>query len=113
MKIDDYSFGRIVIAGKEYHGDVIVFHDHVRADWWRAEGHSLHREDLEEILAAKPHTLIIGCGAVGMLRIPAETKNLLDALNIHLIALRTSAACKEYNAHAEDAGVVGAFHLTC
>lgn len=113
MKIDDCSFGRIVIAGKEYHGDVIVFHDHVRPDWWRAEGHSLTREDLEEILASKPHTLIIGCGAVGMLRIPAETKEFIEGLNIHLIALRTAAACKEYNEHAVDAGVVGAFHLTC
>jgi len=113
MKIDDYSFGRIVIAGKEYHVDVIVFHDHVRSDWWRTEGHSLHREDLEEILAVKPHTLIIGCGAVGMLRVPEKIEELLAGLGINLVALRTGAAVENYNSRAADARVVGAFHLTC
>ncbi len=113
MKIDDYSFGRIVISGKEYHADVIVFHDHVRSGWWRMEGHSLHREDLEQILAAKPHTLIVGCGAVGMLRVPGEIKDYLAGLGINLIASRTGAAVKDYNSRADDARVVGAFHLTC
>jgi len=113
MKIDDYSFGRIAIGGREYRSDVIVFQDHVRPDWWRKEGHSLHREDLGEILAVKPHTLIIGCGAVGMLRVPGEIKAFLESQRIRLIALRTGAAIEEYNAHADDPNAVGAFHLTC
>jgi hypothetical protein len=113
MKIDDCGFGRIVIGGKEYRNDVIVFHNRVRSDWWRVEGHSLHRDDLEEILAAAPSTLILGRGAVGMMRVPASIESLLQERGITLVSLRTGAAVKEYNSHADDPGVVGAFHLTC
>jgi len=113
VKIDDYGFGRIVIGGREYRHDVIVFHDRVRSDWWRAEGHSLGREELDEILAASPSTLIVGRGAVGMMRVAADVEALLKERGISLIALRTGAAVKEYNKRSGDPGVVGAFHLTC
>jgi hypothetical protein len=113
MKIDDYSFGRIVIDGQEYRNDVIVFHSRVRSNWWRKSGHSLQGEDLNEIFAAKPTTLIVGRGAMGVLHIPPETKTLLNERGIKLVELKTPAACEEYNKHSEDAGVVGAFHLTC
>lgn len=113
MKIDKYRFGRIVIDGKKYTNDIIVFHDHVSSGWWRSNGHKLQREDLDEILAAKPTTLIVGCGAIGALRIPEETRRFLADNNVRLIDLRSGAACKEYNNHSSDPGVVGAFHLTC
>ncbi|MCX6354711.1 MAG: MTH938/NDUFAF3 family protein [Candidatus Aureabacteria bacterium] len=113
MKIGSYSFGRIVIEGMEYTGDVIVFHDRVKPHWWRKEGHSLHREDIEEIISLHPSTLIIGRGAMGVLRIPEEIRSLLKDLKIQLVDLRTAAACKEYNTHGDDPRVVGAFHLTC
>ena len=113
MKIDDYGFGRIVIDGKEYRNDVIVFHDRVRSNWWRKNGHSLCREDLKEILASSPRTLIVGRGAVGVMRIPEETKKFLGEMKIQLIDLKTGAAVKEYNNYANDPRAVGAFHLTC
>ena len=45
MKIDSYSFGRIVINGKTYTSDVIIFPDKVDASWWRKEGHLLQLAD--------------------------------------------------------------------
>lgn len=113
MKIDSYSFGRIVIGGEEHRSDVIVFHDRVKAGWWRVEGHSLHEEDLEEILAARPATLIIGRGAVGVMRVPKAIESLLAQRGIKLVACRTGAAVEEYNKHSGDPSVVGVFHLTC
>jgi hypothetical protein len=113
MKIDSYSFGRIVIGGREYTRDVIVFHDHVKPDWWRKEGHSLRREDIEEIISFAPSMLIVGRGAIGVLRIPDEVRSLLGDLKIRLVDLKTGAACEEYNTHGDDPRVVGAFHLTC
>lgn len=113
MKIDDYRFGRIVVGGTEYRADLVVFHDRVCPNWWRREGHRLHGGDLGEVLAAKPSTLIVGCGALGMLRIPEETRALLKGARIELVELSTAAACEEYNRHADEPLVVGAFHLTC
>jgi len=38
--IDGYSFGRIVVEGKEYTSDLIIYPDHIQGDWWREEGAS-------------------------------------------------------------------------
>ena len=42
--IESYRFGKIVINGKSYSSDVIIIGDHVKANWWRREGHRLHIE---------------------------------------------------------------------
>ena len=46
--IDSYSFGEIVINGKRYTSDVIIFSDSVDDNWWRKSGHLLHKDDLKE-----------------------------------------------------------------
>lgn len=113
MKIDSYEFGRIVVGGKAYTSDVIVFSDDVRANWWRKEGHSLHPEDLAEVVARKPSKVIMGCGASSILKVPASTRAWLHEKGVELVALDTSSAVREYNASCEDPSAVGCFHLTC
>jgi len=44
--IEHYEFGHIVIRGKSYSSDVIIYPDHVDSDWWREEGHRLSPVDL-------------------------------------------------------------------
>ena len=113
MRIDRYRFGEIVIGGEAYARDVIVFRDRVVSGWRRRNGHSLLPEDLRDVAAASPSTLVLGRGALGMLRVPAETGRYLAKRGIRLVALRTAAAVEEYNRRADDQGAVGAFHLTC
>jgi hypothetical protein len=48
-RLEDYSFGRIVVDGDEHTRDLIVLPDRVVANWWRREGHSLVIEDLEQV----------------------------------------------------------------
>ena len=47
--IDSYQFGEIVISGKEYSSDVIIFPDRVIDNWWRETGHELCLEDITEV----------------------------------------------------------------
>jgi len=54
MRIQSYRFGEIVIEGRKYRDDLMVFADRVRAGWWRKEGHLLQVVDLTEALAAEP-----------------------------------------------------------
>lgn len=35
--INSYDFGRIVVDGKAYTSDVIIFPDRVNSYWWRKE----------------------------------------------------------------------------
>ena len=47
-KIDSYHFGQIIINGKKYTSDVIIFPDRVQGDWWRNESHELSLKDIAE-----------------------------------------------------------------
>ncbi len=47
--IDSYHFGQIVVNGKNYSSDVVIFPDRVRDNWWRKTGHQLCVEDIAEL----------------------------------------------------------------
>jgi hypothetical protein len=111
-KVQKYDFGSIVIDGKEYTSDVIVFPDKVRDHWWRKEGHRLDIDDLEEVLEFKPEVLVIGTGYSGVMEVPEETLRYLQMKNIEVHVAPTREAIKIFNGLGGKR-VVGAFHLTC
>ena len=96
-KIDEYHFGEILIDGKHYRRDLIIFPDRVQPNWWRIEGHSLHIEDLGDVLAAKPNVLVIGLGASARMQVPETTRRQITQAGIRLIAEPTEQACATYN----------------
>jgi len=111
MRVESYSFGEIVIDGKRYNSDVIVFKDWVKS-WWRKEGHRLQIEDIKEILEEKPDILIVGIGAFGVMKIDNKVKEKLREERIKLIEKNSKQACEEFN-KIKDKNVVLAIHLTC
>jgi len=112
--IDNYSFGRIVVNGKVYDSDIIIFPEYIKRNWWRIEGHKLHVDDIRDVLKYKPDILIVGTGAYGMLKILEDTAKKIREEGIKLIALPTEEACKEYNKLVKKGyKVVAALHLTC
>jgi hypothetical protein len=114
MRIDSYSFGIMKVDGTEYRGDLIVFPDKVRPNWWRKEGHSLALEDLDDVLAFKPDILVVGKGASGLMKVPTSTEEALQENGIEIIAAKTGQAWGIFNEQIEKGKkVVGAFHLTC
>jgi len=111
--IESYDFGRIVINGKKFGSDVIIFADRIDGNWWRREGHTLSVDDLKEIVEAKPEVLVVGTGYSGLMKIHPETESYLKSLGIELIAAKTEKACKIYNEFSKSRKVVAALHLTC
>jgi len=111
--IESYNFGQIVIDGKRYTSDVIIFPDRVKGDWWRKEGHQLSIEDIQDILKEKPDILVVGTGYAGLMKISPETRERLQSEGIRLIAENTRKACKTYNQLSESRKVIAALHLTC
>ncbi len=69
--IDSYQSGLIVVNGKNYTSDIIIFSDRVK-DWWRKTGHQLHPGDLSEVIAEKLEVLIVGTGAFGLVKVLSE-----------------------------------------
>jgi len=112
--IDSYSFGHMVVDGKEYNEDLIVFPDKVKAHWWRNNGHALRMDDLQEVIQYKPEVLIVGTGSSGRMQIEPVTKDSLRQEGIKLIEDLTGEAIKLFNQEMQkETKVVGAFHLTC
>lgn len=112
--IEFYDFGVIVVDGKRYTNDVIVFLDRVKAGWWRREGHRLAIEDLQEVLKAEPQVVVVGTGYSGLMKVPNEVKQHLDQHGIRLVTERTGDATRTFNKLAESGEkVVAALHLTC
>lgn len=112
MKIDEYSFGHIVIDDKSYKDDVIIFHNHVKSHWMRKEGHFLTLSDLKSALLKKPKMLIIGTGHDGCMGLSNEVKEYCAEHGIDLVVRLTADAVKAYN-ELEGKKVIAALHLTC
>lgn len=111
--IDAYEFGRIVINGKDYTNDVIIFPDRVDDSWWRKEGHNLCIEDIESVMKEEPDIVIVGTGVNRLMRVPDQTRKYVESKGVNLVVEPTGRACDIYNQVSEKAKVVAALHLTC
>ena len=113
MKIDSYSFGKIVINRKEYNSDVIIHADRVSSSWRRLKGHLLQLADINEILECNPDTVIIGSGSYGLMKSHTDVILELKNRNIELIEEKTKQAIEIYNQISPDGNVIAGLHLTC
>jgi hypothetical protein len=114
MNIDSYQFGRISVDGVGYSSDIIILADSVQSNWWRRQGHSLSPEDIQSVIAAKPSTLIVGCGASGLMKVTEDTRQILQENDIKLEAHDTHKAVERFNELSQaDEDVAAALHLTC
>lgn len=113
--IASYEFGRMTIAGKAYHKDVIVLPERIISPWWREKGHVLQKRDLEQyIMQFPPDILIVGTGKFGVMTCAKAFSMWCETLGIQLTDAKTEEAVHLFNLHAESGkSVVGAFHLTC
>ncbi|MEW6555908.1 MAG: MTH938/NDUFAF3 family protein [Elusimicrobiota bacterium] len=112
MQIEFYDFGEIVINGKKYNSDVIIYPDTVQSSWWRKQGHSLCVDDLNDVISAKPEIIIVGTGYSGCMTIPVETKKQIENQNIKLIVENTKKATELHN-KLQNKNVITCLHLTC
>ncbi len=109
----------MVVDDEPYTKDLILLPDRVAANWWRSEGHRLDVDDLKAVFDAAPEVLVVGTGAHGLMQVPMETRQALEAAGIELRVDRTGKAWQTYNELAdpkhprEQRRVAGAFHLTC
>ena len=111
--IDSYRLGRVVISGKKYTSDVIIFPDRVSHNWWRKTVHQLCLEDIPGVITENPEVLVVGTGASGLMKVLPEVQQAIEAHGIRLIAETTEKACHTYNQLCRSQRAVAALHLTC
>lgn len=112
--IENFQFGIMTISGRNHTSDLKIVNGLVVAGWWRKEGHSVHFEDVDDILEAKPEVLVVGTGQPGRMQVTGELKSALADSRIKLIEEPTAQAVESFNALLRKGKkVAGAFHLTC
>jgi len=110
--IDTYSFGSIIINGKNFSKDLILAWPAL-SFWWRGTSHEVAVKDIESIMTLKPKLIIFGTGDTGLMKVLPEVEKFLADNGVQFKVLPTSEAAVEYNRHSGETGLVGAFHLTC
>jgi hypothetical protein len=111
-RIEGYRFGRLLVDGEEHIRDLIILPGRLVPNWWRAEGHGLVLDDLEDVLDELPDRLIVGTGATGQMRPDSATVEALRRRGIDVTVARTDEAVRLF-ADADPATTAAALHLTC
>ncbi len=113
MTVEHYSFGNMIINGKKYVHDLIIFPHTIKDHWIRTEGHNLHWEDLTEILKEKPEIIIIGNGAYGVMTVNKNLIKKLEDEGFKVYVKHSAKAVELYNELSSKSSAVLAIHLTC
>ncbi len=115
--IDKYTFGLVVVGGREYDYDVEVRWTGEVLRWWRKEGHIFDVEDVQRAVAQNPDVIILGTGSWGVAQVTEECKESIKEKGIELIIDKTDKAIKSFNAIVQNAiekkKVIALLHLTC
>lgn len=112
-RVESFRFGRIIIDGRNYRRDLIIFPEGVNEDWSRVESHRLSVQDLAAVFEKAPQALIIGTGVFGSMKVAPETLSKLESQGIETLVFSSPDACDEYNRRREQERIALAIHLTC
>lgn len=112
--IDRCEFGSIVIDGKEYGSDLIIYPDgHVDEPWLRKAGHRLSSDDIDNLIKSEPEVIIAGTGVSGLMKPDRELEKLLHQRGIKFLPAPNMKAMELYNELCPRKRVGACFHLTC
>ena len=112
--IETCSFGSIVIDGKSYTSDLLIYPDgHVMDSWTRKNGHRLSKDDISSLIESGPEIIIAGTGVSGLVKPERELEGLLSLKAIKFIPAPNQQAIRFYNELLSTKKVGACFHLTC
>ncbi len=114
LRIDNCSFGSLVINGKTYTDDIVIHPDGEILNLWRRKrGHQLSMDDLRELIDSSPDVIVAGTGVSGGVKPDKNIESDLAKLGIEFIAAPNEKTIKVFNALVPGKRVGAGFHLTC
>jgi hypothetical protein len=114
VMIERFEFGSIVIDGKQYTSDLIIYPDGQVVDCWhRKEGHRLSKDDIDKLIDLEPEVIIAGTGVSGLMRPEDQLTEQLRQKGIEFLAAPNKKAMGLYNQLSSKKKVGACFHLTC
>ena len=117
-KINKLSFGSIIIEGKKYFRDVLIFADGTvkrrKGGFLMFGSHNIKKEEIEELIQGEPETIIIGTGTSGKASLAPGVESWSKERNLSLIVQPSHEAVAKLNEFTEQERKVAALiHITC
>ncbi|MCJ7791945.1 MAG: MTH938/NDUFAF3 family protein [Dehalococcoidia bacterium] len=117
-KIDELTFGSIVVEGKKYRRDVLIFSDGMvkkrKGGFLMFGRHKIKKQELEELSQGQPEIIIVGTGTNGAAHIAPEAESWAKGKNLSLLVQPSYDAVAKLNVLAEQKkNVTALIHITC
>ena len=117
-KIDELIFGSIVVEGKKYRRDILLFADGTvkkrKGGFLMFGSHKIKKQELEELSQGQPEIIIVGTGTNGAAHIAPEAESWAKGKNLSLLVQPSYDAVARVNELAEQKKKVAALmHITC
>ena len=109
--IQAFEFEKIVIDGKEFTTDVMIYPNGEIKKWKRKAEHDLQASDIKRIIKQDPKLVILGLGTVGNLNVRPKVYEELKEAGIEVLAYKTDKAVETYKELREDEGTAALLHL--
>lgn len=112
--IERYDFGEIIVDGREYTHDIVIYPEGILSNWWRIEGHRLQLADVKDFLGMKVDVVIIGTGYEGIMKVDNDVIDAFRKTSSEVYVLKSRQAVRKYNEEVSKGKKVLLFiHLTC
>jgi hypothetical protein len=117
-KINDLTFGSIVVESKKYRRDILIFTDGTvkkrRGGFLMLGSHEIKERELEELSHGQPEVIVVGTGTDGAAHVAAEAENWAKTNNVSLLVQPSYDAILKLNELTEQKKkVTGLIHITC
>jgi len=117
-KIDKFSFGSIVIDGKKYSRDVLLFANGMvkkrKGGFLMFGSHNIRKEEIKELAEDRPEAVIIGTGTSGKASLAPEVEDWAKEKNLNLIVQPSHEAVAKLNElRGQKKEVAALIHITC
>lgn len=117
-KIDELTFGSIVIEGRKYRRDVLIFVDGTvkkrRGGFLMFGSREIKERELEELSHGRAEVIIVGTGTDGAAHVVAQAESWAKADNVSLLVQPSYDAIVKLNEPTEQKKkIAGLIHMTC
>jgi len=114
-KVDELRFGSIIIEGRKYHRDVLIFADGTvkkrKGGLLMFGSHKIKRKEIEELAKDTPEVIVIGTGTDGVAKLATEAESWND---LSLLVQPSYDAVDKLNELIEQRKKAAALiHITC
>lgn len=118
VKIDELTFGSIIVEGKKYRRDILIFTDGTvkkrKGGFLMFGSHKIKIQELEELSQGQPEIIVIGTGTDGVATMAPETERGVKEKNLNLLVKPSYDAVARLNELVEQKKRVAALiHITC